>query len=156
MSPINNLLDRLGKVKGRDGKYTALCPAHDDRSPSLSITEAQEGKVLINCHSGCPAEDIVAAVGLELKDLFPESNLSPQQKQLYRKKQNTAEIEASLSHELNVLVQVVGCRVAERELTRDTTFRKQRPEWKPMPLSHWEREKLAAARIKYALGLLYE
>ena len=34
------------------GSYTACCPAHDDKTPSLSITEISDG-VLIHCHAGC-------------------------------------------------------------------------------------------------------
>jgi putative DNA primase/helicase len=51
--------------------YAARCPAHDDRNPSLSVGEGTDGEVLIHCHAGCSVEDIVAAVKLELVDLFP-------------------------------------------------------------------------------------
>lgn len=50
----------------------ARCPAHEDRSPSLSIKETQDGKVLLHCFGGCGAADVVAAAGLTLSDLFPE------------------------------------------------------------------------------------
>ena len=50
----------------------ARCPAHADRSPSLSVRETPEGSLLLHCFSGCGAADVVGAVGLELKDLFPE------------------------------------------------------------------------------------
>lgn len=66
------LLSRLDGVKDRGyGRWLAKCPAHDDRSPSLSIRETEDGTVLIRCFAGCGAADIVAAVGLELRDLFP-------------------------------------------------------------------------------------
>ena len=153
---MHPILDRLDKLTGRDGRYTALCPAHDDKSPSLSITETQDGKVLIHCHAGCSAGDIVEAVGLELKDLFPESNLSPQQKQQYRKQKSHAEIEMAFSHELLVLIQIIGNRVAERQLAIDSKFREMRPDWKPIPNEHWDREILAAQRVSKAIGELYE
>jgi hypothetical protein len=67
------LLDRLEKVKqtGPD-KWQALCPAHEDRSPSLSVREADDGTILLKCWAGCGAAEVVGAVGLELRDLFPE------------------------------------------------------------------------------------
>lgn len=66
------LLSRLDKVKQtRTDAWQACCPAHDDRSPSLSIRLAEDGKLLLKCWSGCGAADIVAAIGLELTDLFP-------------------------------------------------------------------------------------
>lgn len=71
-SPIDLLLPLLDKVKpAGQGKWKACCPAHDDRAPSLSIREADDGKVLLHCWAGCTAYDIAAAVGLQLRDLFP-------------------------------------------------------------------------------------
>lgn len=67
------LLERLDRVREKaPGRWTARCPAHDDRSPSLSIREASDGTVLIKCFAGCGAVDVVTAAGLELKDLFPD------------------------------------------------------------------------------------
>lgn len=78
MKPITKVLERLSKVKQRKpGQWMACCPAHDDRDPSLSIKEAHDGKVLLHCWSGCTADDIVAAIGLELSDLFEPSDYRP-------------------------------------------------------------------------------
>jgi putative DNA primase/helicase len=52
-----------------DGHWQACCPAHDDRSPSLSIT-ATHDRVLLHCHAGCTPAEVVAALGVELRDLF--------------------------------------------------------------------------------------
>ncbi|MEX1223128.1 MAG: hypothetical protein WEA31_01150, partial [Pirellulales bacterium] len=50
----------------------ACCPAHADSSPSLSVHEEDDGRVLMHCHSGCAVEeDIVPALGLQMRDLFP-------------------------------------------------------------------------------------
>lgn len=69
---IEKILDRLEGVKRVGRRWVARCPAHDDKSPSLSLTEAQDGRVLLHCFAGCSAFDVVSAVGLELSDLFPE------------------------------------------------------------------------------------
>lgn len=72
VTPIEKLLPKLDKVKRvKAGKWTACCPAHHDRTPSLNIRETQDGTVLIKCWTGCNAAQIVDAVGLELRDLFP-------------------------------------------------------------------------------------
>ncbi|MEE8484983.1 MAG: AAA family ATPase [Acidimicrobiia bacterium] len=52
-----------------DSQGSALCPAHDDHNPSLSLAAAEES-VLINCHAGCTTEAIVEALGLSVADLF--------------------------------------------------------------------------------------
>ena len=42
--------------------WTARCPAHDDRAPSLSISENREGRVLVKCHAGCPQAAVIDAL----------------------------------------------------------------------------------------------
>ena len=71
-TPLENLLARLDKVRQSGSEWQALCPAHDDKNPSLSIKEGDDGVLLVKCHTGCTARDIVAAVGLGLGDLFPD------------------------------------------------------------------------------------
>ena len=44
------------------GGWMARCPAHDDREPSLSIRDADDGKVLVRCHAGCDQEQVIAAL----------------------------------------------------------------------------------------------
>jgi len=69
--PVDKLLSRLDRVTERsDGQYLACCPAHEDKSPSLSIKEVDGGRVLVYCFAGCSAAEVCASVGLELRDLF--------------------------------------------------------------------------------------
>src|SRR5262249_25666976 len=44
------------------GGWMAPCPSHDDREPSLSITDSQDGKVLLRCHAGCAQDDLIAVL----------------------------------------------------------------------------------------------
>ena len=72
MTPLDNALSRLEKVRRRQpGQWSARCPAHGDKSPSLSIRETPDGAVLLHCFGGCETAEIVASLGLELSDLFP-------------------------------------------------------------------------------------
>jgi hypothetical protein len=71
---IAEVLARFPDAKKTGKGWTARCPAHDDRNPSLSIGEVEGGKVLMKCHAGCRVEDILAAVGLTMGDLFPAGN----------------------------------------------------------------------------------
>jgi putative DNA primase/helicase len=72
MTPAQRLLERLEGVRGTGPKWTARCPGHDDRRPSLSIRERSNGDLLVHCHRGCPTEEVVEAVGLTMADLFAE------------------------------------------------------------------------------------
>lgn len=71
MPPLNQLLQRLELVKKSGSGFCARCPVHDDRSPSLSIKEGDDGRILMHCHAGCPPQEVVAALGLTMLDLFP-------------------------------------------------------------------------------------
>lgn len=84
MKPIQKVLGRLeaqgmGVQAASAGHWKARCPAHKGRSRNLSIREEADGTVLLHCHrvdeSGrsCPSKEIVAALGLEFRDLFPET-----------------------------------------------------------------------------------
>ena len=71
---IEVVLERLQKVKKatKPDSWLACCPAHDDKRPSLLLTETTDGRVLIKCWAGCEVEDVLAAIGLQFKDLYPE------------------------------------------------------------------------------------
>ena len=71
-SPIDSILAHLQKVRQRQsGQWSACCPAHDDKVPSLSVRETPEGAVLLHCFAGCSVAEIVSTLGLEMSDLFP-------------------------------------------------------------------------------------
>jgi len=66
------LLERLEKVQRRGtDQWSARCPAHEDKGPSLSIKESPDGVVLVHCFAGCEVAEVLAAVGLDMDALFP-------------------------------------------------------------------------------------
>lgn len=75
---INEFVARLEGVHKRGDRYSARCPGHSDRTPSLSITEGDDGRVLVKCFGGCPTEDVVAKMGLKMRDLMPDTVSSVQ------------------------------------------------------------------------------
>lgn len=76
---IQALNDRGSKGRGNAWQ----CVAHDDRSPSLSIGHRKDGKgVVLYCHTGCPPEDVVQALGLTMQDLFDEPLEKPERPQV--------------------------------------------------------------------------
>jgi putative DNA primase/helicase len=42
--------------------WMARCPAHNDREPSLSIRQAEDGTVLVRCHAGCEQARVITAL----------------------------------------------------------------------------------------------
>jgi AAA domain len=69
---LRELLSRFNGYHRTGDGYRVNCPAHDDRIPSLSVTE-KGGRILLHCHAGCAPETIVKALGLKMADLFIDS-----------------------------------------------------------------------------------
>jgi putative DNA primase/helicase len=70
---LDIILSKLSGVRRSGTGYIARCPAHDDRHPSLKIDQSN-GKILLHCFAGCRVEDIVSALGMEMGDLFEDSD----------------------------------------------------------------------------------
>lgn len=81
--PLELVLARLQNVRPKmNGGYMASCPtaAHrrGDRRPSLAIDVGNHGGVIFRCFSQqCAVEDIAAALGLTVADLFPPRPIDP-------------------------------------------------------------------------------
>jgi hypothetical protein len=78
---IERVLDALGNVeKQHDGSFKALCPAHDDTHPSLSITEKEDGTALVHCFVCQEQEKVLRALeelGIARSDLFERNGRGP-------------------------------------------------------------------------------
>jgi putative DNA primase/helicase len=73
-TPIERVLALLDGVRETSNGWIALCPAHDDNRSSLSIGEGDNGRVLLKCFAGCEVGEIVSALDLEMRDLFPRAS----------------------------------------------------------------------------------
>ena len=68
----DTLLSRLERVKRTGaGRWNARCPAHDDRGPSLSVRELEDGRILVHCFAGCDVGQVLGALAMEVSDLYP-------------------------------------------------------------------------------------
>jgi putative DNA primase/helicase len=63
------LIARLQGVRRNGHGWQALCPAHADKNPSLSI-HLRDGRILLHCHAGCPQEAVLKALGVATRELF--------------------------------------------------------------------------------------
>ena len=70
------VLSRLHGVKRAGQGWQALCPAHEDRNPSLSIADGDD-RVLLYCHAGCALDAILQALGLAASDLCDQPTPTP-------------------------------------------------------------------------------
>ena len=67
---LEQVLEVLRARRNGSG-WVALCPAHPDKNPSLSISEGDDGRVLLTCFAGCEFDAVRDAAGLEPSDLTP-------------------------------------------------------------------------------------
>jgi hypothetical protein len=77
---LEAVLARLQGVRHNGAGWMARCPAHEDHSPSLSIAEGNEGRVLLHCFSGCTAESVCEALQIRVGDLFNEREATREKK----------------------------------------------------------------------------
>lgn len=72
---VNKILERLETYrKTSANQWVAVCPSHNDRSPSLHVREKEDGRILIHCKAGCGANQVLDAIGLRYSDLFPDTD----------------------------------------------------------------------------------
>lgn len=110
-SPAEKMLSHLVWVKQTGaGKWQAVCPAHDDKHPSLNIKERDDGALLLKCWAGCSAAEIVSAVGLELSDLFPKSENFDQTRAPRREIRpwSALDVLRALTHEVTIVAVCAG------------------------------------------------
>jgi hypothetical protein len=107
-----------GKRTGM-GKWIARCPAHEDKSPSLSIGD-RDGKTLIHCFGGCDVESVLGAVGLSVADCFPDPLPMDQAFQYTpgAKWVNPREVMAALRHETAILAVISADMAKGRPVDR--------------------------------------
>ena len=104
---LNEILSRFQGAKKTSNGWEVRCPGHDDQNASLSITEGQDGRILLYCHAGCQTESVVAAMGLKISDLFP-----PKSEPI--RPQPPAKHNGKLHQDLASAVRAAGWSIAQR------------------------------------------
>lgn len=73
MLSLREFASKLERVKwSGDSRFVASCPAHEDQHQSLSVTSGNDGRILVKCHTGCTAEDVMRALGVTWREVLPE------------------------------------------------------------------------------------
>jgi hypothetical protein len=115
---IDALLSRLDGVKQTGpARWIAKCPSHADKSPSLAIRELDDGRVLLHCFAGCETPGVLAALGLDMNDLFPEGAKAHHAKP-ERRPFPAADILRAVSHELLVAANIAASALPEEHPSR--------------------------------------
>jgi hypothetical protein len=133
------LLSRLDGVRQTGpGRWIAKCPAHDDRHPSLSIREGDDGRILLHDFAGCDVGEILGTLGLEFDALFPERLLGHQVPR-QRRPFNPYDVLQCVAHEA-LLTAIAARQVANGAI---------------LPHNEIERLFIAAGRLDAAKDMTY-
>ena len=73
MTGLQRLLDALSAsgvtIRSARTEQNVNCPAHEDKTASLSVGQGQKGAV-VHCHAGCATDAVLNGIGLKPADLF--------------------------------------------------------------------------------------
>lgn len=118
---IDNILSLLDGVRDNGGgNYMARCPAHDDRTPSLSVKLCDDGRILVHCFAGCDLEAICDAIGVTLADLMPDRPIDHKFRPM-RRSMPAREALQSLDHE-SLVVAIIGSDIHEHREADEATL----------------------------------
>ena len=116
---VDALVSRLEGVRPCGKGYAAKCPAHEDRSASLSVCEADNGNALVHCFAGCSTRDIVAALGLRMGDLFAR----PLGEEEHKRRATRAILKGLYSESLRVICATSSVHDADRDRLKTASAR---------------------------------
>ena len=112
--PIDKVLPHLERKRQTGPKsWMALCPAHDDSSPSLSVKETDDYTLLLHCFAGCPPDSIVGSWGMGLSDLFPPDGYIKQFKKGNHKQPRNERLALDRGRDVANLVSVYAEHIAK-------------------------------------------
>ncbi len=107
-------------IRTGNDRFTARCPAHTDKHRSFGGRLLSDGRILLNCFAQCEISSVLAALGLEMKDLFPKplttTFLPGQRQNLYHAAREAFRV---VSHEALLIVIAAENIVSGIALTDD-------------------------------------
>lgn len=112
----DTLLSKLDSVQGRNGRWRAICPAHQSSNKSRTLAIKEDGgTVLLHCFAGCSVHDVLGAVGMDVADLFPPTN---EHRKPEKRPFSTREVAQALRAETMVAFVLLADIAAGKTLTR--------------------------------------
>ena len=96
---LEAVLSSLESVRGPDsrGHYMACCPAHEDSTPSLSVSAGRDVPVVVHCHAGCSQDAVLAAIRQRAEGIVFVPQQSPARRSTQRKQRTYATLEDARS-----------------------------------------------------------
>ena len=142
-----------GRASGKGFRVPTIC--HNGTGKNLYLADGDNGKLIATCFShGCEYKTIMQAI--EAQGLKPKAESSRKQRQQFSQIKNKRELIDIFFTELHILLQFINDRIGDRYKLADRNYLKLHPEFTPMPEEPFEREKLAAHRVKILICEIYD
>jgi putative DNA primase/helicase len=155
-TPLAMVLDRLTangcKPVQRGGSWNAKCPAHADSTPSLTVSQSGDGRVLVNCFAGCKAEAVVAALGLTMRDLYAQKASAQRPREEYDPNARPSHVATYDYVDADGTLRFQALRL--RKPDGGKTFRQRQPH--PTKAGEWQNDMKGVDPILYRLPSLIE
>ena len=118
------LLSRLESVKKTgDSKWLACCPAHEDRTQSLSIREMDDCRILVHDFGGCSVEEVLSAIDLTFDDLFPPRRPTAVGYRSERRPWIPSDVFEIARHEI-MIVSLIGCDLHKHKAIAEADYQR--------------------------------
>jgi hypothetical protein len=119
---FSQFAERLRARPVRNGRCMAPCPAHPDKTDSLSITSGRNGGIVLHCFAGCRTVDVLKAMGLGWADISGtpmtpaqarEAAIARRQQEEHRHRQRVTErVAFDRIRKLHAVADELGSRLA--------------------------------------------
>ena len=142
-----------GKKSGKGFRVPTIC--HNGTGKNLYLADGDNGKLIATCFShGCEYKTIMLV--LEAQGLKPKAETTQKQRQKFAQIKNKRELIDIFFTELHILLQFINDRIGDRHKLADRNYLKLHPEFQSIPEEPFEREKLAAHRVKILICEIYD
>jgi len=150
---LDEVLSRLDGVRRSERGWTARCPAHPDRRPSLSVAASANGRALVHCHAGCRYSEVFAALGLEPGGL-PRADRADRHADVHRVALTLARRQAwadPLARTVSFISKYIRERYREAAVLRHAATQAGETETAWAALAHAVHAEVEAWRVEHAL-----
>ena len=129
---FEDFISRFEKRKKTQLGFMVRCPSHDDseKSPSLHACPARDGGIILKCFAGCGTPQVVAALGLTMRDLFAGEqarHFTPPPAKIESKKATGPE-EKPVIEKIYSYKDVNGCELYQAIRMKPKSFRQRHTE----------------------------
>lgn len=147
MQKILSLLTGVKEATQGNMRADCPCPYHNKQNNQKLYLKDVGDMVLLDCKSGCSAEEVMQSIGLRLRDLYPDTRNDDSYRQIIAVKRQEA-AKGDKAHRLWLELKIMTQALEARLFSQD-----KHPQNK---MECWDREKQAIRILPKLLSDYYD